>query len=39
MMIQYGLACPNRKLGHATLVCKSRKEVLKRLKNSPGLDT
>ena len=31
-------ARPGRKLGHATLVCKTRKELLKRLKNFPGLD-
>lgn len=29
---------PGRKLGHATLVCKTRKELLSRLKNFPGLD-
>lgn len=28
---------PNRKLGHATLVCKTRKELAARLKNFPGL--
>ena len=28
---------PGRKLGHATLVCKTRKELMKRLKNFPGL--
>ena len=28
---------PGRKLGHATVVCKTRKELLKRLKNFPGL--
>jgi 5-(carboxyamino)imidazole ribonucleotide synthase len=31
-------ARPGRKLGHATLVCKTRKDLLKRLKNFPGLD-
>ena len=31
-------ARPGRKLGHATLVCKTRKELLKRLKNFPGLN-
>ena len=30
---------PGRKLGHATLVCQTRKELLKRLKDFPGLDT
>ena len=30
-------ARPGRKLGHATLVCKSRKELMTRLKNFPGL--
>ena len=30
---------PNRKLGHATLVCKTRKELLNCLRNFPGLDT
>jgi 5-(carboxyamino)imidazole ribonucleotide synthase len=30
---------PGRKLGHATVVCKTRKELLKRLKSFPGLDT
>src|SRR5579863_1046111 len=29
---------PGRKLGHATLVCKTRKELLNRLKKFPGLD-
>jgi len=29
---------PGRKLGHATLVCKTRKELLKRLRKFPGLD-
>ena len=29
---------PGRKLGHATLVCKTRKELMSRLKNFPGLD-
>lgn len=38
MMIQYGPACPNRKLGHATLVYKTRKELLMRLKKFPGLN-
>ncbi|MGH8278358.1 MAG: 5-(carboxyamino)imidazole ribonucleotide synthase [Gammaproteobacteria bacterium] len=28
---------PNRKLGHATLVCKTRKELLRHLKDFPGL--
>jgi hypothetical protein len=36
-MIQYGRACPNRKLGHATLVYKTRKERAIKLKNFPGL--
>lgn len=31
-------ARPGRKLGHATLVCKTRKEILNRLRNFPGLD-
>ncbi|MGH8371935.1 MAG: 5-(carboxyamino)imidazole ribonucleotide synthase [Gammaproteobacteria bacterium] len=31
-------ARPNRKLGHATLVCKTKKELLSRLKKFPGLD-
>ncbi|MGA9854117.1 MAG: 5-(carboxyamino)imidazole ribonucleotide synthase [Gammaproteobacteria bacterium] len=31
-------ARPGRKLGHATLVCKTRKELLMRLKKFPGLD-
>ncbi|HEX6549569.1 MAG TPA: 5-(carboxyamino)imidazole ribonucleotide synthase [Gammaproteobacteria bacterium] len=31
-------ARPNRKLGHATLACKTRKELLSRLKKFPGLD-
>lgn len=35
----YGKAArPNRKLGHATLVCKTRKELMSRLKKFPGLD-
>jgi len=29
---------PGRKLGHATLVCQTRKDLLKRLKNFPGLN-
>ncbi|MGH8398221.1 MAG: 5-(carboxyamino)imidazole ribonucleotide synthase [Gammaproteobacteria bacterium] len=29
---------PGRKLGHATLVCKTRKELMARLKNFPGMD-
>jgi len=29
---------PGRKLGHATLVCKTRKELMSRLKDFPGLD-
>lgn len=29
---------PGRKLGHATLVCKTRKQLLTRLKKFPGLD-
>ena len=29
---------PARKLGHATIVCKTRRELLKRLKNFPDLD-
>ncbi|MBU6420749.1 MAG: 5-(carboxyamino)imidazole ribonucleotide synthase [Gammaproteobacteria bacterium] len=29
---------PGRKLGHATLVCKTRKELMSRLQNFPGLD-
>ena len=29
---------PGRKLGHATLVCKTRKELMNRLKKFPGLD-
>ncbi|MGH8306692.1 MAG: 5-(carboxyamino)imidazole ribonucleotide synthase [Gammaproteobacteria bacterium] len=29
---------PGRKLGHATLVCKTRKELMVRLKNFPGMD-
>ena len=32
-------ARPGRKLGHATLVCKTRKELLTRLKGFPGLDS
>ena len=32
-------ARPGRKLGHATLVCKTRRELLARLKNFPGLDS
>ncbi|HET7922445.1 MAG TPA: ATP-grasp domain-containing protein, partial [Gammaproteobacteria bacterium] len=28
---------PGRKLGHATLVCKTRKELMSRLKKFPGL--
>lgn len=31
-------ARPNRKLGHATLVCKTRRELLARLKRFPGLN-
>ncbi|MGH8312951.1 MAG: ATP-grasp domain-containing protein, partial [Gammaproteobacteria bacterium] len=31
-------ARPGRKLGHATLVCQTRKDLLARLKNFPGLD-
>lgn len=31
-------ARPGRKLGHATLVCRTRKEILKRLQDFPGLD-
>ncbi|MGH8399650.1 MAG: ATP-grasp domain-containing protein, partial [Gammaproteobacteria bacterium] len=31
-------ARPDRKLGHATLVCKTRKELMNRLKKFPGLD-
>ncbi|MGB9430521.1 MAG: 5-(carboxyamino)imidazole ribonucleotide synthase [Gammaproteobacteria bacterium] len=31
-------ARPGRKLGHATLVCKTRKELLMRLKKFPGMD-
>ena len=31
-------ARPGRKLGHATLVCKTRKELLNRLKKFPGLE-
>ncbi|HVC37274.1 MAG TPA: 5-(carboxyamino)imidazole ribonucleotide synthase [Gammaproteobacteria bacterium] len=31
-------ARPARKLGHATLVCKTRKELATRLKNFPGLN-
>lgn len=30
-------ARPNRKLGHATLVCKTKTELMKRLKDFPGL--
>ncbi|HET7634018.1 MAG TPA: 5-(carboxyamino)imidazole ribonucleotide synthase [Burkholderiales bacterium] len=30
-------ARPNRKVGHATLVCKTKSELMKRLKNFPGL--
>lgn len=30
---------PNRKLGHATLVCPTRRELTARLKNFPGLST
>ncbi|MGH8283995.1 MAG: 5-(carboxyamino)imidazole ribonucleotide synthase [Gammaproteobacteria bacterium] len=29
---------PGRKLGHATLVCKTRKELMARLKKFPGMD-
>ena len=32
-------ARPGRKLGHATLVCKTRKELMSRLKKFPGLDS
>ncbi|MGH8293316.1 MAG: 5-(carboxyamino)imidazole ribonucleotide synthase, partial [Gammaproteobacteria bacterium] len=31
-------ARPGRKLGHTTLVCQTRKDLLARLKNFPGLD-
>ncbi len=32
-------ARPGRKLGHATVVCKTHKELMIRLKNFPGLDS
>ena len=32
-------ARPGRKLGHATLVCRTRKELMSRLKNFPGLSS
>ena len=32
-------ARPGRKLGHATLVCKTRKDLMRRLKDFPGLSS